>query len=168
MNARSRWYSFFVVVLVGACTAGEPEPQQSEPQNDPAADRAAIEAMREAERTAAEAGDVEGFLALMAPDIMVMPPNGPAVSGRDAVRAWLEDFMGAYTVSFSSYSTDEVIVEGDLAVERISGEWTMTPTGEGEAMTEGVKGLHVYRRQADGSWLMTHDVWNSDEPPPEM
>lgn len=168
MNVRPRWFPLIVVVLAGACTAGESEPQQSEPQADPAADRAAIEAMREAERAAAEAGDVEGFIALMAPDVMVMPPNGPAVSGREAARAWVQDFTEAFTVSFSSYMTDDVVIEGDLAVERYSGEWTVTPTGEGEPMTESVKGLHVYRRQADGSWLMTHDVWNSDEPPPGM
>lgn len=163
MNARPKWSSLFVLVLMGACAPGE-----SEPQYDPAADRAAIEAIREAERAAAEAGDVDGFIALMAPDIIVLPPNGPAVSGRDAVRAWLEDFMEAFAVSFSSYMTDDVIVEGDLAVERFSGEWTVTPRVEGEPLTESLKGLHLYRRQPDGSWLMTHDIWNSDEPPPGM
>lgn len=90
----------------------------------------------------------------MAPDIIVMPPNGPAVSGRDAVRTWLEDFMEAFAVSFSSYMTDDVIVEGDLALERISGGWTVTPKGEGEPLTESLKGLHLYRRQPDGSWLI--------------
>jgi hypothetical protein len=24
------------------------------------------------------------------------------------------------------------------------------------------KGLHVYGRQSDGSWKLTHDIWNSD------
>jgi ketosteroid isomerase-like protein len=26
-----------------------------------------------------------------------------------------------------------------------------------------IKGIHVYKRQADGSWQMAQDVWNSDQ-----
>lgn len=168
MNGRLKRFTLFAFVLAGACVTRESGREGSEPQYDPAADRTAVEAVREAERAAAEAGDVEAFVALLSPDIMVMPPNDVAVSGRDAARTWLADFMEAFTVSFSSYTTDDVVVDGDLAVERYSGVWTVTPKGEGDALTERVKGLHVYRRQPDGSWRMTHDVWNSDEPPPGM
>ena len=30
-------------------------------------------------------------------------------------------------------------------------------------MTEGMKGIHVYRRQADGSWKITKVIWNGDQ-----
>jgi ketosteroid isomerase-like protein len=33
-------------------------------------------------------------------------------------------------------------------------------------MPEALKGIHIYRRQADGSWKITHDAWNFDAPPP--
>jgi ketosteroid isomerase-like protein len=29
------------------------------------------------------------------------------------------------------------------------------------------KGLHVYRRQPNGSWKLALDIWNSDRPAPE-
>jgi uncharacterized protein (TIGR02246 family) len=151
------------VAMLTACATADMEPAY-----DYAADRQAIEAMREAEQAAAEAGDVDAFVALMASDMMVMPPNGPAVSGLEASRQWAEDFMGAYSVSFSEYNTDDVIVSDDLAVERISGVWTVTPKAGGDPVTERVKGVHIYRRQADGSWKMTHDLWNSDDPLPGM
>ena len=57
---------------------------------------------------------------------------------------------------------------GDVAIERYSGLFTVTPKAGGDAVAENIKGIHVYRRQADGSWKMTHDVWNSDDPLPGM
>lgn len=153
----------FALVSAAACT-----PADTGPMYDYETDRAAIEAIRAAEQAAAEAGDVEGFVALMASDMMVMAPNAPAVSGIEASRQWVEDFMGAFTVSFSEYNSDDVVVSGDIAIERISGVWTVTPKAGGEPVTEWVKGVHIYRRQADGSWKMTHDLWNSDDPLPGM
>jgi ketosteroid isomerase-like protein len=38
----------------------------------------------------------------------------------------------------------------------------MTPAGADPVdMTN--KGIHIYKRQADGSWKMVQDVWNSDQ-----
>ncbi len=138
------------------------------PAADVEADRAAIEAVREAEEAAANAGNVDGFMALIAEDAMYLQPNGPPLIGADAVREWLEEFMEATTVEFNRYDTEEVIVSGDLAVERFSGEWTLMPKAGGDPVTEGIKGVHVMERQADGSWKILYDVWNSDEPLPGM
>ena len=138
------------------------------PAADVEADTAAIEAVREAEEAAATAGNVDAFMALIADDAMNMQPNGPPVVGADAIREWLEGFMETFTIEFNRYDTDEVIVSGDLAVERFSGVWTLTPTDGSDPVTETVKGLHVMQRQADGSWKITHDVWNTNEPLPGM
>lgn len=35
-------------------------------------------------------------------------------------------------------------------------------------MTEGLKGMNVYRRQADGSWRITQAIWNGDEAPTDV
>ena len=35
----------------------------------------------------------------------------------------------------------------------------------GQKLAEDVgKGIHVYRRQTDGTWKLQMDVWNSDRP----
>ena len=143
-------------------------PAEEAPVPDYEADRAAIQAIHDAEIAAGEAGDVEAFLAFIAPDMKVFQPNAPLVEGPGAAQAWLEAFTSAYTIAFDGYVVDEILVDGDLAVEEFSGSWTVTPKDGGEAVTEVLKGLHLYRRQADGSWRMTHDIWNSDMPLPGM
>ena len=79
----------------------------------------------------------------------------------------MEAFMAEFTIAVT-YTTDNFIGSGDLAVEPYAGTATFTPKAGGESMQEAVKGLHIYRRQADGSWKMTHDVWNTDASPPPM
>jgi hypothetical protein len=32
-------------------------------------------------------------------------------------------------------------------------------------VTERIKGIHVMKRQPDGTWKIAQDVWNSDAPP---
>ena len=45
---------------------------------------------------------------------------------------------------------------------------TVTREGMAEPMTDTGKYLVLLRKQADGSWLMTTVIWNSDAPPPQM
>lgn len=138
------------------------------PAHDAQADRTAVEAVREAEATAAEAGNVAGMAALLASDAVFLPPNSPPIAGAGAVEAWIDEFMAEVSVRFDSYQTEDVRVDGDLAVEYYSGAWTVTPTGGGEPMTETIKGLHVLARQADGSWKLVYDIYNSSDPMPGM
>jgi ketosteroid isomerase-like protein len=43
----------------------------------------------------------------------------------------------------------------------------VTPKAAGaKPTTETIKGLHVLRRQTDGSWKIIQDIWNNDAPPP--
>ncbi len=138
------------------------------PSYDYEADAAAIEAMREAEEAAIVAGDVDAFMALFASDAMAMLANEPAIVGADAIREWAEELMEGMTLTFESYETENVRVSGDLAVEYYTGVWTLTPVGGGDPVTENNKGLHVYERQDDGSWLIIYDMPNSNDPLPGM
>ena len=80
---------------------------------------------------------------------------------------WIRDFLSQYTASLS-YTSSDITVSGDWAIERFAGTLTLTPVGGGDPMEEPLKGIHVYRRGDDGSWKMVYDVWNSDTPLPEM
>jgi ketosteroid isomerase-like protein len=93
-----------------------------------------------------------------------MPPDEPAVHGRDAMRKWAETVFSQMTMS-GRYTSSDVTVSGDLAVVRYTGEITMTPKAGGRPATEHIKGIHVMKRQPDGSWKIAQDVWNSDAPP---
>jgi ketosteroid isomerase-like protein len=100
----------------------------------------------------------------MADDIVIMPPNEPAVVGVPAARAWFAGFLRQSRVS-AAYTSSKVVFAGDLAVEHYTGSLTMTPIASGRPTTEVFKGLHVYRREASGAWKMVQDIWNSDTAP---
>jgi uncharacterized protein (TIGR02246 family) len=135
-----------------------------EPAGLSEADVNAINDVREAEMASISAGDVDAHLAVMTDDCLVMPPGGEAVVGHEAVRAWSEAFIEMFEIA-GEYTGSEVVGAGDWAIENYTATLTLTPRAGGEAAMETIKGIHVYRRQADGSWKIAQDVWNSDAAP---
>lgn len=132
---------------------------------DTAADEQAIAAVRGREMTAFNAGAADSALAVFSADAVLMPPNEPMRAGADEIRTWLQGMTNQFAVE-GRYSDAQVTVTGDVAVERFVAELRVTPKAGGATVEERFKGIHVYRRQADGSWRITHDVWNTDAPPP--
>ena len=131
---------------------------------DTAVDEQAIAAVRGREMTAFTAGAIDSALAVFAADAVLMPPNEPMRAGADEIRTWLQGMANQFSVA-GRYSDAQVTVAGDVAVERFVAELRVTPKAGGAATEERFKGIHVYRRQSDGSWRITHDVWNTDAPP---
>ena len=134
-------------------------------QVDTAADVQAINAVREREISAFSSGAVDSLVAVYTSDVVMMPPNEPMIDGAEGVRTWAQSMASQATVA-GKYTDAKITVAGDWAVERYSGELTVTPKAGGAAMTERLKGIHVYQRQADGSWRIAQDVWNTDAPSP--
>lgn len=134
-------------------------------QVDTSTDVQAISAVREREISAFSSGAADSLVAVYTSDVVMMPPNEPMINGAEAVRTWAQNIAGQATVA-GKYTDAKVTVAGDWAVERYIGELTMTPKAGGAAMTEHLKGIHVYQRQADSSWRIVQDVWNTDAPSP--
>lgn len=90
-----------------------------------------------------------------------MPPNGPAIEGREAIRQSLEALP-----PISAFDFQMVNLEGDGQIAYMRGVWSITvaPPGSAEVSDSG-KILIVFRKQPDGSWLTVADAWNSDLPP---
>ncbi len=154
-----------ILLCLAAFAAAACAPQGEPSQEDIEADVAAVNAVREQEAAAISSG--EPNTAHLAADAVLMPPNEPAVSGIDAIDAWNRDFIALGTATVN-YTSSEITVSGDWAIEHYAGTLTLTPVGGGDPMEEVLKGIHVYRREADGSWKMVYDVWNSDAPPSGM
>ncbi|MDX1389715.1 MAG: DUF4440 domain-containing protein, partial [Acidobacteriota bacterium] len=85
---------------------------------------------------------------------------GP-ISGRTAWREWI-DSMGFESVegAETGYEVIEIAGSGDLAYVAwtLSGSWIE----RGETVSMSGKGLSIYRRQPDGSWLLARNAWNPD------
>ena len=91
-----------------------------------------------------------------------MNPNLPPWVGRGAIQAgWQANFDGATWVVGAEI--DEIQIHGDWALVRGRDSGTRTPT-DGEPIQETSKWLATHERQTDGSWLITHDIWNSNDP----
>jgi len=157
MTARPSDLILVAVSLVVACG-----PRTAPPAAATQADTAAVNDLRQQEVSAVGTGDTA--LAYLADDIVMMPPNEPAVVGISAARAWFGAFARQFRATVS-YPSTKVVFAGDLAVEQYTGTLTLTPVAGGQPTTEVLKGLHVYRRDAGGVWKMVQDVWNSDTAP---
>ncbi len=136
---------------------------QSAPARLSEADIAAIRASADSFAANARARRDSANAALYAENAVFMPPNQPAVEGRVAIRAWFAAFPPMSAFSITSIKIDG---QGDLAYERGTYALTIAAAGKAPAMEDHGKYLAVRRRQTDGSWLMTLDMFNSDVPLP--
>ena len=149
--------SLLIATMVAGCgaeAAGTAAPLSS-------ADDVAIRQATADFAAAALANDADALANLYTEDAVFMPPNEPAVVGKDAIRARLAaDTYQAFTLQVSS-----VEGRGDLAYSRGTYTIRFQPGNEGDFIDDTGKWLVVHRKQADGSWLTLTDIYNSDEPP---
>ena len=126
-------------------------------------DIAAIEASAQAWLDAVRASDWPAVAAMYTDDAVFMPPNEPAVVGRDSILAWFEAFPPIGDVDIEVVEIDG---RGELVYVRGTYELTITPEGLGPIADSG-KWLEIRRKQADGSWPLSRDIFNSDLALPE-
>lgn len=139
-----------------------------------------LDAARTAIRTAdaewakaTAAKDEAGFMALVATDGHILPPNEPAVSGTNAIRQWFSGMsaMPGFSVSWKP-TLVEVATSGDMGYTVGAYELTMQDP-YGATINDHGKYVTVWKKQADGSWKVAVDTFNSDVPlpvpaPPEV
>jgi ketosteroid isomerase-like protein len=123
----------------------------------------AIEGIREAHVASLNAGDLDLWTSLFAPDAVQMPPHSPINKGQNSIRAWGQKLLGCLQMSVS-LSPDDFRASGELAFESGTYDSTMTVRQTGEVLTDHGKYVMVYRRQAPDHWSIAQDIWNSDKP----
>jgi uncharacterized protein (TIGR02246 family) len=154
-------------MLLPACAPPAEEVAKPVTEEAPSteADVAAIKSVDKKFLAAMNAGDASTMLNLCADDIVIMPPNETAVTGREATGSWTQSFVDNITVD-ETWSSEEVVVFGDWAFSRGTWAGTNTPKAGGEAIQDNGKYLWILKRQSDGSWKYARFIWNSDNPPP--
>jgi ketosteroid isomerase-like protein len=126
------------------------------------ADHTAMHQLTDDFGTKAVAKDFNALSMFYTEDAVVMPPNEAAVTGRAAIKTWFEALPPLTAFKLTEVSSDGV---GDLGY--VHGTYEMTFTlPDSTVVTDHGKYVEVRRRQADGSWLISHDIFNTDMPMP--
>jgi uncharacterized protein (TIGR02246 family) len=131
------------------------------PNLPPTDDQLAVAAVTKALLTAVNAADVAGALAAWGADGVLMPPHHPAVHGGPAIGRYFERLFRDSRFEFV-FTSSNIEVLGNVAVERVDYSATAWSLQGGPKHRDTGKGVHVYRRQDDGSWRLVLDIWNSD------
>ena len=124
-----------------------------------------IAALRAGSDTWAElvvAGNWAALVETYTEDAIFMPPNEAAIQGRANILAWMEAFP---PISEARLTIQEIDGYGDLAY--IRGTFAMTLSIAGVEVLDTGKYIEIHRKQADGSWPMAVDIFNSDLPVPD-
>jgi uncharacterized protein (TIGR02246 family) len=104
----------------------------------------------------ANAGDVDGVVALYEPDAVLVGPSGERVRGAGAIRAVYEKFL-ASGPTFAGDVRPPLRV-GDLALTSTQFD-VITADGGGRTFAARTATAEVARQQPDGTWL-----WVMDQP----
>ena len=107
-------------------------------------------------------GDAAGCAAVYTEDAEILPPDSPALTGKQAAQGLWQSIidMGVKGISLQTLELEEM---GDRAVER--GAVTIDIQGEGGQTTQAsAKFIVLWKRQADGAWKWHWDCFNFDAP----
>jgi ketosteroid isomerase-like protein len=113
---------------------------------------------------AAGAKDVDKTVSFYSNDAIVMAPNAPADTTKEAIRKGWQDLLASPGLVISWKTTKvEVAKSGDLAF--LSGTYEVTMNDpSGKPINDRGKYVEVWEKQADGKWKCGTDIWNSDLP----
>lgn len=115
---------------------------------------------------AAAAKDVEQTIAYYSDDAIVLPPNATSAATKEAIRNTWKDLLASPGLAISWKTTKvEVARSGDIAYTTGTYELTMNDAS-GKPVPDHGKYVEVWKKQADGKWKVSVDIWNSDLPLP--
>jgi ketosteroid isomerase-like protein len=110
--------------------------------------------------------DTAKLTALYAEDAVSMPYNYQTVKGKAAIRNELEKFLASNEYARHETFPEEILTGGDFSIERSRYIMTYTPMNTTNRIVE--TGRHaICRKKIDGKWLITWEIWNSDQPLPK-
>ena len=129
----------------------------------------AADAIRTADQqwmAAYAAKDVDKSAAFMAPDGAIYAPNAPAAQGLEAVKSMTAEMFKLPDVKLSWTPTlVEAAKSGDLGFSSGTYEFSFKDPS-GKTVSDKGKYVTVWKKQADGSWKVVRDIFNSDMPMP--
>jgi len=125
------------------------------------ADLAAIGAVMEQYAVTLGAGDFEGWISLWTDDGIQMPPGTPARIGKKQIRAKVKPAFDKF-ILWMKITNKEIGMSGDLGFARGTYLETLTLRAGGETEKYDGKYLTIFEKQANGSWKIARDCFNSN------
>jgi uncharacterized protein (TIGR02246 family) len=167
MTALSRSRLALSIVVAFSLSAGPTAAAQAGDLS--AADEGKIRAVLESYRKAWLANDADGVLRLFTKEAVLLPHHGvEPVVGIEAARAfWFPSGGPATTITDFVLTVDQTGGSCDLAYARGHSRvsWVAGNGPDARKFSNAGTYLTLLRRQADGTWRMTHQMW--DDPPPQ-
>lgn len=117
----------------------------------------ALNDQRAAWVAAVRARDVEGYAALLTPDVVWFPPGQAALSGRLAFQAWVQPFFERFAYDFHLEDV-RCQLAGSFARERGQFRTVMTPLGGGSPMQHRGEYLVLWRHNPAAGWQIERYV----------
>ncbi|HRW10612.1 MAG TPA: nuclear transport factor 2 family protein, partial [Caldilineaceae bacterium] len=158
--------SLLVLVAMLVAVACQPITAQSQPAAPPSDEDvvAAVNAIWREYEAAQIASDPDRWVALWTEDGVKMPPDVPALEGKEAIYARAQRSM-AEPIDDMVITALETQSAGDWAYSRgtFTFTYTIAETGVQELM-EG-KFMTILQRQPDGTWKIHRDIHNWNVPP---
>jgi uncharacterized protein (TIGR02246 family) len=126
---------------------------------------AGIAKTRTAFEKSVAAQDAAAIAKLFTADGTEMPPNAPAAKGRAAIEAFHKSFAQQFMNHGFSLAATETKVLGDTAYEIGTYKQTLMVMKGGGMIDDTGKYIVLLKKDASG-WLITHAIYNSDNPLP--
>ena len=117
---------------------------------------------------AMKANSADALGALVTEDAVLMPPHEQPVVGRQAIIEWFAGVVRQARTTGVDVPQREVIIAGDMAIERGSFVWKVAPVDGGAEIENRGSFLAVWQRQPNGPWVLMRNIWNSTLPVPAV
>ena len=151
------------LLLIGATfwAACGPPPPPTE------ADRQALMQVSRAWAATAAAGNIDSIVAYWAEDAVVLPPDQPAVVGKEAIRRFVQ--QSASMPGFSiTWTPEQAVISSAGDIGYIIERNTVTfADSSGTIRTQHGKAVTIWRKDSSGNWKCVVDTWNDAPAPTE-
>lgn len=150
----------FVAITVGCATQPAPCPA---PADTRAADIQAVKDIEAQWVKDAATKDAAKWAAYFTDDGSGLYPGAPTLNGKAAIQAALTPMLADKNFALTFASDKQVASKGgDMVYTQGTYSMTLTNPKTKKPMTDKGKFLTVYMKQADGTWKVTADTFNSD------
>ena len=150
-TARTHAFTCAALLAIVALTGCQRSADKSELKAD-------IEKANQEWMSAVKNQDASAVAGMYAEDASILPPNAPAIQGREGVKNFFSGAMGA-GIKDIRLVTEAVDGNSEIAIEK--GTYEMMSDG-GKVVDKGKYLVHW--RNVDGKWMFQQDIFNSDLP----